>query len=91
MYLKNFNTHIVFLLICNVFSIRINAKDIQIDITTSSTPTSTLQRSIPEGYISKPDSLTKRDVKITDASGSAKSYDPPPELYRWVGTYKKIL
>lgn len=81
---------VLFLTICSIFLLRINAKDLPNDVTTSPTPTATLQRSTSAGFIPQTDGLTKRGVQITDLKSSdtigvaAKSYDPPPEFYRWV-------
>lgn len=86
----NLSSVLLILTILSVFLILINAKDLPNDVTTPPAPTSTLQRSTSEGFIPKTDGLAKRGVQITDLKSSdtigvaAKSYDPPPEFYRWV-------
>lgn len=68
----------------------IQSKDAKTEFTTSATPTTTLQRTIvAEGFSvdTTKDGLSKRDTKAADLKSSntvsAKSYDPPPEFYRW--------
>ncbi|XP_046802817.1 uncharacterized protein LOC124418924 [Lucilia cuprina] len=92
MFFINIHTYIVFLIIFNIFLIEINAKEIKNDVTTSPTPTTTLQRTTSEGYVVESSDLTKRDIKTKDLTAAntlgvaAKSYDPPPEFYRGPGS-----
>lgn len=91
-----FTCGVLFLLIFNILWIS-DAKDVKTDFTTSPTPITTLQRttSVAEGINADAyrEGLTKRDTKAADQSASpsvsAKSYDPPPEFYRLVGTKQK--
>lgn len=85
--------NLVILLAFNIImSIRIsNAKDFKpMDITTPATPTTLQRTTIAEGFSSETgkEGLAKRNIKVSDLSAAnsvnSKTYDPPPEFYRWV-------
>lgn len=84
-----FTKHFMFV---TSFVITISVKGAQADVTTSATPTTTLQRSTTaDAFSSQTQGLTKTKIKREDLvtasntlTAAVKSYDPPPEFYRWV-------
>ncbi|TMW52863.1 hypothetical protein DOY81_002066 [Sarcophaga bullata] len=85
---KIFAKHPVFLTLFVVYFTTIGANVLHTtSVTTTATPTSTLQRSISS------DGLTNHNIKAADQtaasntlSAAIKSYDPPPEFYRGPGS-----
>ena len=85
---KIFDIHSVFLILFVAYFTIIRANELHMAATTSTTPISTLQRSISS------DGLTNRNTKAEDLvaasntlTAAVKSYDPPPEFYRCVNRF----